>query len=219
MVILNNEFSVCLEDSFRSVIFRSTAFMLYFFESTTHSCETYISYLFFSPKMTLIARRSSEFAGVRFLKRGVNAAGYVGNDVETEQIVADLVATGSAASAPPLASFVQLRGSIPLFWSQEGNVFEPKPDINICRVDPFYAATARHFASLMRRYGAPIVVLNLIKQQEKRPRESKLSAEFDAAMLYLNSTLPPHAHLQYFCVCLFCLCVCAGLYFSYIIVW
>jgi ATP-dependent protease HslVU (ClpYQ) ATPase subunit len=50
--------------------------------------------------MTLIARRSAEFAGVRFLKRGVNEAGYVGNDVETEQIVADLVATGTAASAP-----------------------------------------------------------------------------------------------------------------------
>jgi hypothetical protein len=167
-------------------------------------------------QMTLIARRSSEFAGVRFLKRGVNEAGYVGNDVETEQIVADLVATGSAASAPPLAAFVQLRGSIPLFWSQEGNVFEPKPDINICRVDPFYAATARHFASLMRRYGAPLVVLNLIKQQEKRPRESKLSAEFDAAMLYLNSTLPSHAHLQYFLalfvvvVVVVVVCVCVG---------
>ena len=76
-------------------------------------------------------------------------------------------------------------------------MFEPKPDINICRVDPFYGATARHFAALMRRYGAPVIVLNLIKQQEKRPRESKLSLEFDAAMAYLNSTLPPHAHLQY----------------------
>lgn len=34
-------------------------------------------------QLTLIARRSRQFAGVRFLKRGVNEAGYVGNDVET----------------------------------------------------------------------------------------------------------------------------------------
>ena len=37
--------------------------------------------------MTLIARRSRIYAGVRFLKRGVDNEGYVANEVETEQIV------------------------------------------------------------------------------------------------------------------------------------
>lgn len=37
--------------------------------------------------LTLLSRRSSEFAGTRFRKRGINAAGNVANEVETEQIV------------------------------------------------------------------------------------------------------------------------------------
>lgn len=43
--------------------------------------------------VTLIARRSRHFAGARFLKRGVNEAGHVANDVETEQIVSDALTT------------------------------------------------------------------------------------------------------------------------------
>jgi hypothetical protein len=39
--------------------------------------------------ITVIARRSRYFAGARFLKRGANDLGYVANDVETEQIVAE----------------------------------------------------------------------------------------------------------------------------------
>ena len=33
------------------------------------------------------ARRSREYAGTRYLKRGLNNQGYAANDVETEQIV------------------------------------------------------------------------------------------------------------------------------------
>jgi hypothetical protein len=39
--------------------------------------------------VTLIARRSNRYAGTRFLKRGANMEGHVGNEVETEQIVCD----------------------------------------------------------------------------------------------------------------------------------
>jgi hypothetical protein len=148
-------------------------------------------------QLTLIARRSRMYAGVRFLKRGVNQAGYVGNDVETEQIVADISATAGAPAQPPLASFVQLRGSIPLFWSQENKMFEPKPAINIGRVDPFYTATVRHFANLMRRYGFPVMVLNLVKQYEKLPRESKVNAALNDAMSAVNHSLPPDMQIPY----------------------
>lgn len=89
--------------------------------------------------ITLIARRSRQFAGARFLKRGVNDQGYVANEVETEQIVFD----GTFMSAPSssnFTSFVQHRGSIPLFWSQETSNMSPKPPIQsshfliICQV-------------------------------------------------------------------------------------
>lgn len=40
---------------------------------------------------TLIARRSSYFAGTRYLRRGTNRNGYVANDVESEQIITTCV--------------------------------------------------------------------------------------------------------------------------------
>jgi hypothetical protein len=38
-----------------------------------------------------------------------------------------------------------------------------KPPILLDFVDPFYAAAAKHFDHLMKRYGTPIIVLNLVK--------------------------------------------------------
>lgn len=64
-----------------------------------------------------------------YLKRGVNDRGRVANDVETEQVVLDEEA-GSCKGK--MSSVVQMRGSIPLFWSQEASRFSPKPDI-ICK--------------------------------------------------------------------------------------
>ncbi|EPS69498.1 hypothetical protein M569_05268, partial [Genlisea aurea] len=110
--------------------------------------------------VTLISRRSRHFAGTRYLKRGVNDHGRVANDVETEQIVLD-DETGSYKGQ--MSSVVQVRGSIPLFWSQEASRFSPKPDIILQRYDPTYEATGLHFEDLARRYGNPIIVLNLIK--------------------------------------------------------
>ncbi|KAL0360043.1 UNVERIFIED_CONTAM: Phosphoinositide phosphatase SAC1 [Sesamum radiatum] len=76
--------------------------------------------------VSLVSRRSRHFAGTRYLKRGVNDHGRVANDVETEQIVLDEEA-GSCKGK--MSSVVQMRGSIPLFWSQEASRFSPKPDI------------------------------------------------------------------------------------------
>lgn len=68
--------------------------------------------------LILLARRSSEFAGTRFLKRGTNCAGAVANDVETEQIVWDITGPLSFLHGK-FTAFVQRRGSVPLFWSQD----------------------------------------------------------------------------------------------------
>jgi hypothetical protein len=99
--------------------------------------------------VTIIARRSRFFAGARYLKRGANdqvclaiirhhltKQGYVANDVETEQIVSDMMTTSFHApgprpfSNPSYTSYVQHRGSIPLHWSQDNSGVTPKPDID-----------------------------------------------------------------------------------------
>lgn len=144
--------------------------------------------------VSLISRRSRHFAGTRYLKRGVNDRGRVANDVETEQIVLDDEA-GSCKGK--MSSVVQMRGSIPLFWSQEASRFSPKPDIILQRYDPTYQATKLHFEDLAKRYGNPIIVLNLIKTVEKRPREMMLRREFANAVGYLNQILPEEHHLKF----------------------
>ncbi|KAL2982694.1 hypothetical protein AAZX31_12G001100 [Glycine max] len=130
----------------------------------------------------------------RYLKRGVNDRGRVANDVETEQIVLD---EESGSCKGKMSSVVQMRGSIPLFWSQEASRFSPKPDIILQRYDPTYQATKLHFEDLAKRYGNPIIVLNLIKTVEKRPREMMLRREFANAVGYLNQILPVENHLRF----------------------
>lgn len=77
--------------------------------------------------VTLIARRSSKFAGTRFLKRGANCEGDVANEVETEQILCD--ASVMSFTAGSYSSYVQVRGSVPLYWSQDISTMMPKPPI------------------------------------------------------------------------------------------
>ncbi|KAF1838098.1 polyphosphoinositide phosphatase [Decorospora gaudefroyi] len=153
--------------------------------------------------LTIIARRSRFFAGARFLKRGTNDLGYVANDVETEQIVSEQLTTSFHAAGPRLyanptyTSYVQHRGSIPLYWTQDNTGVTPKPDIDLNLVDPFYSAAALHFDDLFERYGAPVYVLNLIKARERTPRESKLLYEYKHAIDYLNQSLPKDKKILY----------------------
>jgi hypothetical protein len=59
-------------------------------------------------QLTLVARRSRQFAGTRYLKRGVTDRGHVANDVEVEQIVEAGVDWKSGQ--PLLSSVVQVGG-------------------------------------------------------------------------------------------------------------
>jgi phosphatidylinositol 4-phosphatase len=66
----------------------------------------------------LISRRSRFRAGARYHSRGIDEEGNVSNFVETEQVV---ICNGLTYS------YVQLRGSIPLFWQQQvGLGYKPK---------------------------------------------------------------------------------------------
>uniref|UniRef100_A0A8D0A6L3 Synaptojanin-1 n=1 Tax=Sander lucioperca TaxID=283035 RepID=A0A8D0A6L3_SANLU len=62
-------------------------------------------------KACTFSRLSSERAGTRFNVRGTNDDGQVANFVETEQVI---------FLDDKVSSFIQIRGSIPLFWEQPG---------------------------------------------------------------------------------------------------
>ncbi|KAF7323248.1 Polyphosphoinositide phosphatase [Mycena chlorophos] len=158
--------------------------------------------------VTLIARRSRHYAGARYLKRGVNDEGNVANEVETEQIVSEALTTPfyypyrrdgveDRRPSPNYTSYVHYRGSIPVYWTQETNSMSPRPPIEISVVDPFYSAAARHFDNLFKRYGTPLMILNLIKKREPVPRESKLLDEYTLCVEYLNQFLPADKRMQY----------------------
>ncbi|CAH2076255.1 unnamed protein product, partial [Iphiclides podalirius] len=146
--------------------------------------------------LTLIARRSNRYAGTRFLKRGANLHGDVANEVETEQIVHDSMLSSFAAGR--FSSFVQMRGSIPSYWSQDISKMVPKPAISIDLGDPYAEIPAKHFNNLMRRYGSPIMILNLVKKREKKKHESLLTDAISNAVKYLNQFLSPEHAIQYF---------------------
>ncbi|XP_028391065.1 polyphosphoinositide phosphatase-like [Dendronephthya gigantea] len=146
--------------------------------------------------LTLIGRRSNEYAGTRFLKRGSNDSGYVANDVETEQILHD--ASTLSFKSGRYTSFVQIRGSVPLFWSQElQHGVVPKPQIQVDRSDPYAASASQHFNSVLGRFGSPIIVFNLVKKKERKRHEQILGEEFKGIVEYLNQFLPPQHKIKY----------------------
>ncbi|KAL0277006.1 UNVERIFIED_CONTAM: hypothetical protein PYX00_004440 [Menopon gallinae] len=145
--------------------------------------------------ITLIARRSNKYAGTRFLKRGANFEGDVANEVETEQMVHD--ASISSFTNGSYSSFVQMRGSIPGHWGQDVSKMVPKPQIAFTLSDPYGETSGKHFNQLLKRYGSPIVILNLVKKREKKKQESALSKEYNAYVRYLNQFLPPRHVIKY----------------------
>ncbi|EJD51558.1 hypothetical protein AURDEDRAFT_181831 [Auricularia subglabra TFB-10046 SS5] len=158
--------------------------------------------------ITLIARRSRHYAGARYLRRGVNDEGNVANEVETEQIVCETCTTpfyvptfsesGSGWSPNPrYTSYIQYRGSIPVYWTQDITNLTPRPPIEVPVIDPFYTGAAKHFDDLFARYGAPLMVLNLIKTREAQPREGKLGVHYRECVRFLNQFLPEGRKIEY----------------------
>lgn len=102
----------------------------------------------------IVSRRSAHRAGTRLFSRGIDRNGNVSNYVETEQLVE---VNGDRSS------FVQTRGSIPLFWYQAPNLkYKPKPQLSLN--EDHQTACARHFDVQIFHYGKQILV-NLIDQR------------------------------------------------------
>ncbi|KND86666.1 Phosphatidylinositide phosphatase SAC2 [Tolypocladium ophioglossoides CBS 100239] len=108
--------------------------------------------------ITLISRRSNKRAGLRYLRRGVNEDGFTANMVETEQIISSPTWDKSS----PTHSFLQIRGSIPLFFTQSAYSLKPVPVIQHSP-ESNYKACKRHFERLSRHYGE-LQIVNLVEE-------------------------------------------------------
>lgn len=108
--------------------------------------------------LTLISRRSVNRAGLRYLRRGIDEAGNVANCVETEQLLSD-TNTGSSYS------FVQLRGSIPVFFQQSPYALKPKP-VLMHGPEANTAAFKAHVKQLKQKYGA-VQAVNLVEKHSQ----------------------------------------------------
>ena len=85
-------------------------------------------------RLGLISRRSRYRAGTRYFRRGIDPEGHVANFNETEQILL----VGGDESGTQL-SFVQIRGSIPVYWA-EVNTLRYKPDVQIMELQDTVSA-------------------------------------------------------------------------------
>lgn len=114
----------------------------------------------------IISRRSVYRAGTRLYKRGIDRDGNVANFVETEQIV---------DYQGDRASFVQIRGSIPLSWQQLPDLrYKPPPTLYDIDQEEQKNLCLKHLEQCTVLYGRQ-VLLNLVDQ---RGAEGRLERAF-----------------------------------------
>ncbi|KAG0259832.1 hypothetical protein BG011_002353, partial [Mortierella polycephala] len=109
-------------------------------------------------EFTLISRRSRERSGLRYQRRGIDEEGNAANFVETEQLLR-IVRDDSSHQV----SFVQTRGSIPLFWSQSPYRLKPVPVMNRTEHEN-QVGFKKHIENLLQRYGRQVFI-NLVEQR------------------------------------------------------
>lgn len=81
----------------------------------------------------LISRRNRFRAGTRYFSRGIDREGNVSNFNETEQVVlldAQSEKSGLGARGDIRFSYVQTRGSVPVYWAEINNL-RYKPDLKV----------------------------------------------------------------------------------------
>lgn len=124
-------------------------------------------------KLILISRRSRKRAGTRYKRRGVDEGGNCANYVETEQVL---------VYDNHILCYVQIRGSIPLFWSQSGHSYRPPPVLERSSEESF-AAFEKHFNQELELFGN-ISIVNLI---DSAGRESILGDAYIENVIKFNS--------------------------------
>ncbi|WWC92502.1 uncharacterized protein L201_007461 [Kwoniella dendrophila CBS 6074] len=154
----------------------------------------------------LISRRSRHRAGTRYFSRGLNSQGYVSNFNETEQIVLfdplpennkEQIRKGRVDGRERL-SFVQTRGSVPLFWAEVNNL-RYKPDLQIMDYTETPKALSTHLHSMVNIYG-DVHLVNLVNQ---KGHEQPVKEAFEKYMSLVTNSgddllLKEKAHYLYF---------------------
>ena len=113
-------------------------------------------------KFILIGRKDTRRSGVRLLIRGADKEGNIANSCENEEIV---LYKPRNKEEIHLASFVQIRGSIPLIWTQEPSLqlnpqIRPKNDF-----DANSKVFKIHLEELLDTYNA-VCCINLVDQKK-----------------------------------------------------
>ncbi|KAK4104029.1 hypothetical protein N658DRAFT_419937 [Parathielavia hyrcaniae] len=134
--------------------------------------------------ITIISRRSTKRAGLRYLRRGIDEDGNVANSVETEQILSPADATWDPDAK--VYSFVQTRGSFPLFFTQSPYSLKPVPVMQHSP-DSNFAALKKHFEGLRRRYSS-VQAVNLV---EKHGVEAPIGELYEQSVKRLNEEAGP----------------------------
>lgn len=112
--------------------------------------------------MTVISRQSWKRAGTRFNSRGIDDEGNVANFVETEFIL---------YSDKLCYSYIEIRGSVPIFWEQDTALINPKVQITRSEeaTQPVFDS---HFDHLLETYGA-VNIVNLLSTKSSEIQLSK----------------------------------------------
>ena len=139
--------------------------------------------------LTLISRLSCRRAGTRFNARGIDDDGNVANFVETETVF--WFPTGLCFS------YVQIRGSVPIFWEQATGILPQQQKIQITRsVEATQPAFDKHFQGLELKYGT-LHVLNLLSAS--KASEAQLTARYNYHLhrCSLNERFPEKQRSQH----------------------
>ncbi|KAL3376137.1 hypothetical protein AABB24_002865 [Solanum stoloniferum] len=137
--------------------------------------------------VTLIARRCNRRTGTRMWRRGADTDGFVANFVESEQIIQLNGCT---------ASFVQVRGSIPLLWDQIVDLTY-KPKFEIVRLEEAPRVAERHFLDLRKKYGN-VLSVDLVN---KHGGEGRLNEKFANAMQHVDGDDVRYLHFDFHHIC------------------
>ncbi|KAI8946501.1 SacI homology domain-containing protein [Xylaria longipes] len=131
--------------------------------------------------ITVVSRRSVKRAGLRYLRRGIDDEGFTANSVETEQILS----TPSWESSSKIYSFVQVRGSIPLFFTQSPYSLKPIPVLKHSP-EANFQAFSKHFNRMGDKYGS----MQLVNLVERHGVEAIVGNEYEKNAEKYNQERP-----------------------------
>ncbi|RSH87097.1 hypothetical protein EHS25_003586 [Saitozyma podzolica] len=151
----------------------------------------------------LVSRRSRHRAGTRYFSRGIDTAGNTSNFNESEQIIlldplphnGEPVRRGRVDGREKL-SFVQTRGSVPIFWAEVNNL-RYKPDLQVMDIPETVNALQSHIRQLISYYGN-VYLVNLVNH---KGYELPVKDAFERDMVAAASSDPAianNAHYVYF---------------------